>query len=209
MAKGRPPPTEDTKDTKPAQDVTPAKKAERVELAARRHNLLDAAVATFLRYGLKKTSMDDVASAAGLSRQGLYLHFSTKEALFRAAVEHLIEGTSGAARAALAGDADLVDAIVDAFTALHGIHFTAPIAAEHMGELVEAAYAAVGDVVDAADAAVANALRKRLRAAGLGKSRERADTLVAAAVGLKHRRGAVLADYQRELRAMASLLVRS
>ena len=42
-----------------------------------------AATAIFLRYGFKKTSMDDVAQAAGVSRQGLYLYFDTKDFLFR------------------------------------------------------------------------------------------------------------------------------
>ena len=37
------------------------------------HQFLEA------RYGFKKTSMDDVAQAAGVSRQGLYLYFDTKE----------------------------------------------------------------------------------------------------------------------------------
>ncbi len=44
---------------------------------ARRESILQAAVGVFLRYGYKKTSMDDLARAAGLSRQGLYLHFAT------------------------------------------------------------------------------------------------------------------------------------
>src|ERR1700760_1814976 len=48
--------------------------------------LLDAAVGVFARYGFRKTSMDEVARAAGISRQGLYLYFASKEALFRAAV---------------------------------------------------------------------------------------------------------------------------
>src|SRR5258708_36742368 len=52
--------------------------------AARRLAILEAATPVFLRYGYKKTSMDDLARAAGLSRQGLYLHFENKEALFKA-----------------------------------------------------------------------------------------------------------------------------
>jgi len=49
-----------------------------------------AATATFLRYGFKKTSMDDVAQAAGVSRQGLYLYFDTKDFLFREALQYLV-----------------------------------------------------------------------------------------------------------------------
>ncbi len=42
----------------------------------------------FARYGFRKTSMDEVARAAGVSRQGLYLQFADKEALFRQAVTY-------------------------------------------------------------------------------------------------------------------------
>jgi AcrR family transcriptional regulator len=55
---------------------------------ARRRALLDAAVGVFTRFGYRKTSMDDVARAAGVSRQGLYLQFSNKEELFRRALQH-------------------------------------------------------------------------------------------------------------------------
>ena len=51
--------------------------------AARKEGIVKATSGKFLRYGFKKTSMDDLARAAGLSRQGLYLHFATKEALFK------------------------------------------------------------------------------------------------------------------------------
>lgn len=48
--------------------------------------LLEAAVGVFARYGYRKASMDEVARAAGVSRQGLYLQFEDKEELFRKAV---------------------------------------------------------------------------------------------------------------------------
>ena len=63
---------------------TPATDRAEPRLAA----LLDAAVGVFARFGYRKTSMDDVARAAGVSRQGLYLSFANKEELFRRALEH-------------------------------------------------------------------------------------------------------------------------
>ena len=78
------------------------------EAAKARHAAIVAAAAgVFLRYGFKKTSMDDLARAAGLSRQGLYLHFPTKETLFKEAVLQLIATTRATSRAALADEADL------------------------------------------------------------------------------------------------------
>jgi AcrR family transcriptional regulator len=56
---------------------------------SRRRSLLDAALTVFSRYGYQKTSMDEVARSAQLSRQGLYLHFATKEELFQAAVRRM------------------------------------------------------------------------------------------------------------------------
>lgn len=82
----------------------------------RRTQLLDAALDVFARYGFRKTSMDEVARAAQVSRQGLYLHFPTKEDLFRATVEHLLQGALERAEARLsAAELDLESRLVGAF----------------------------------------------------------------------------------------------
>src|SRR5271170_5728594 len=90
--------------------------------AARRAAILDAATGVFLRYGFKKTSMDDLARAAGISRQGLYLHFATKEALFKEGVLRLVTASRDAGRAALAReDLSIEERLLGAFEAVHGI----------------------------------------------------------------------------------------
>jgi AcrR family transcriptional regulator len=53
--------------------------------------ILAAAVKVFFQFGYRKTSMEDVAGAAEVSRQTLYLQFGDKERLFRAALEYLTE----------------------------------------------------------------------------------------------------------------------
>ncbi len=68
---------------------------------ARQAAVLEAAVGVFARYGYRKTSMDEVARAAGVSRQGLYLQFANKEELFRKAVEQSLNSQLNAAIAAL------------------------------------------------------------------------------------------------------------
>jgi len=72
-----------------------------VELDARQLAVLDAAVAVFARYGFRKASMEEVARAAGVSRQGLYLQFANKEELFRKTVEHVLNVQLAAAVTAL------------------------------------------------------------------------------------------------------------
>ena len=62
----------------------PKKVIERTEdkQAARRKAIIDAALECFLQYGFAKTSLDDIAKKAKLSRPLLYLLFKNKEELF-------------------------------------------------------------------------------------------------------------------------------
>ncbi|MDP9089063.1 MAG: TetR/AcrR family transcriptional regulator [Pseudomonadota bacterium] len=71
--------------------------------------LLDAAVGVFARFGFRKASMDDVARAAGVSRQGLYLSFAGKEELFRRALTHSLRNQLAAATAALSRASDSLE----------------------------------------------------------------------------------------------------
>src|ERR1700738_2903832 len=56
-----------------------------------RDRILDAAMAVFRRHGFRRSSIEQAAEAAGLTRQALYHHFKSKEALFRAVIEQLHE----------------------------------------------------------------------------------------------------------------------
>ncbi len=64
----------------------------------------------FARYGFRKTSMDEVARAAGVSRQGLYLQFANKEELFREALVHTLSSQLNAGMAALSRTEDGLEA---------------------------------------------------------------------------------------------------
>jgi AcrR family transcriptional regulator len=65
--------------------------------------------------------MDDAARAVEIARQGLYLHFQTKEALFKAVVTHSLEVMRALGSAALTReDLDLEERLIGAFEAMHG-----------------------------------------------------------------------------------------
>ena len=59
-----------------------------------RRKILSAAGKLFLKDGFSGTSMDEVASTAGVSKQTVYAHFGAKEALF-VAVVHDMTGAAG------------------------------------------------------------------------------------------------------------------
>ena len=67
-----------------------------------RERILDSAATIFGQYGYRLASMELVAQECGLTRQALYHHFDSKEALFRAVVEAVHEGALKAERSAAA-----------------------------------------------------------------------------------------------------------
>ncbi len=81
-----------------------------------RDRILDAAMTVFRRHGFRRSSIEETAEAAGLTRQALYHHFKSKETLFRAVIERvhdgaLADGANAAARAE-AANGTLADIIV-------------------------------------------------------------------------------------------------
>lgn len=75
--------------------------------ARKRDAILSAARELFLRKGYAGASMDEVAAAAGVSKQTIYKQFSDKDLLFAAVLTADIEETAG-------HTSDLVDALANA-----------------------------------------------------------------------------------------------
>ncbi|PLY13425.1 MAG: hypothetical protein C0631_14140 [Sedimenticola sp.] len=48
------------------------------------HALLNAATALFIKQGIAKTTLNDIATAAGMTRGAVYWHFDNKDAVIRA-----------------------------------------------------------------------------------------------------------------------------
>lgn len=178
----------------------------------RRTALLAAAAEVFARYGYRKASMDDVARAAGLSRQGLYLHYPTKEQLFREGLRHLIDTLLAGASAALDDPQRGPQArLVAAFDAMHGSLIDGMDRAR-MAELIEASTRLVGDLVREQEqtfhARLVAAIERDRVAAGVGTAEEVAETLDAVSHGIK-RRVASRAEYVARMQTAVRLLCRA
>ena len=78
--------------------------------------ILDAAMRVFRRHGFRRSSIEQAAEEAGLTRQALYHHFASKEALFHAVIERLYEqglaAEIAAAKAAEESGLGLADILV-------------------------------------------------------------------------------------------------
>lgn len=75
----------------------------------KRSAILDAATELFLTREYAGTSMEDIASAAAVSKQTVYKHFSDKETLFREVALGSVERAAGAFRAEVAATAEAND----------------------------------------------------------------------------------------------------
>src|SRR5690242_4145498 len=82
------------------------------ELGAR---VLDATITCLARFGVAKTTIDDVAREAGCSRATVYRYFGNRNALVVAAVDREIAALTATVRAAGRGADTLEDAIVAMF----------------------------------------------------------------------------------------------
>ena len=60
------------------------------EAAATRDSILDAAEKLFVEQGVSRTTLQHIASAAGVTRGAIYWHFDDKGALFNAMMERAI-----------------------------------------------------------------------------------------------------------------------
>lgn len=61
------------------------------KVEAKRTAILDAAERVFLNAGYIGTNVDQIASAASVSKQTIYKHFGDKGSLFRAVIAHIVE----------------------------------------------------------------------------------------------------------------------
>jgi len=160
---------------------------------ARRRRLLDAALATFLRYGFRKTSMEEVARAGQLSRQALYLHFATKEELFGAAVRHFLQtGLEGASLALESESLPLEAQLNGAFDAWVGRYVG--LLGGDVSDLHQASLELVGPLIQEHEERFVERVTRAIRSSGLPaayraagiSARQLAETLAATARGLKH-----------------------
>jgi AcrR family transcriptional regulator len=135
--------------------------------------ILDAAMRVFRRHGFRRSSIEQAAEEAGLTRQALYHHFSSKEALFRALIERLYEqalaAEIAAAKAAEDADADLPDILVAEIAARFAAMFATLEGSPHLEELFSEHLAQARDLyqayairfADTIAATIARVCRKR------------------------------------------------
>lgn len=85
-----------------------------------RDRILEAAMIVFRQHGFRRSSIEQTAETAGLTRQALYHHFKSKEALFQAVIVGVYDNAMTAGRAAAEGAEQAGGSLADIIAALVG-----------------------------------------------------------------------------------------
>lgn len=169
--------------------------------------ILQSAWQAFSAYGFRKTSMDDIARGAGMSRPAVYLHFRNKEAIFTALVEAYYAQAVEDVHAALEREGALVDRFGQAFAEHGGQTMEAMMSSAHGMELFEASLSVAPEAIQEGEAALAGVYAKwlemRVLPEGIGEAAEIAGVICAALKGIKH----TSEDYETYRTKVAQLAV--
>jgi AcrR family transcriptional regulator len=135
--------------------------------------ILDAAMRVFRRHGFRRSSIEQAAEEASLTRQALYHHFASKEALFRAVIERLyeqgLEAEIAAAKAAEEQGLELTDILVaeigarmqTMFASLEGSPHTEELFSEHLAQARDLYQSYSNRFADEIATTIARVCRKR------------------------------------------------
>ncbi|WP_435810937.1 TetR/AcrR family transcriptional regulator [Streptomyces olivaceus] len=173
----------------------------------RRTMVLDSAMVTFARFGYRKTSMEEVARAAHISRPGLYFLFSSKETLFRAAATQALERDIAAVERVLAAPGrPLQERLVEAFDQWAG-RYIGPLARD-IAVVIEDNPGLLGEIAETTPRRFEQLITEAIAAeSGPATAPRVAQTLISTSIGLKHQ-AASREFYLERLKVAVDLLVR-
>jgi len=103
----------------------------------KRDAVFDAAYDVFAQYGFRRTAMNDIAQAAGISRPALYLMFENKEALFRELVSFRQNQGVDQAISTLSGTAPITERFIAAILAYERVFYEPVAQSPHGAELMD------------------------------------------------------------------------
>ncbi len=150
--------------------------------AGKRALILAAAEQLYLRYGIRRTSMDDVAREAGIAKGTIYLYYDSKETLNAAVVEKVCADILADGRRALGEPGTLVQRLVAFLDAWKGKPSRLMASSPHTAEIIESTATVPVAITASFYAQMRAMLADALRDAGIVHD-DAVSMLYAAAVG--------------------------
>jgi AcrR family transcriptional regulator len=173
----------------------------------KRTAILDAAQNLFLRYGIKRTSLDDVAREAGVAKGTLYLYFDSKDTIFAAIAERFCADVLCDAEAAIAASSVITQQVVGALDAYLGAPCRLVEDSPHVAELTESKEAVAAATFATMKRKVLSLLRTVLRNGGIDANDAVVEMFFAAAIGTHETGDTAAKPYRARLTAITDILI--
>jgi AcrR family transcriptional regulator len=176
------------------------------EATDKRDRILDAAQELFVRYGVKRTSIDDVAREAGIAKGTVYLSFESKAELFAAIADRLCASTFADVQRIALETTPLTKRLVGILDRYIGATHRLIAQSPHIAELTASKETLSAAAFDALDRRIHSLLSVLLGEAGITRD-EAADMLLAAGMGSLYTGDDAEQPYRARLTAMIDTLV--
>lgn len=173
----------------------------------KRETILRTAGELFLKHGLRGTSMEAIARAAGIAKPTLYVYFPDKSAVFLALVDMLIAGWRIEFLTALRGEGDIIARVGAALTAKYKAAMRLLQGSPHAAELYGEHDRLAAQQFRSYDAELMAALEAELTAAKVQRPRLVTQLILAASYGVGHKAQSP-AELGPALRLLADRLIR-
>ncbi|QLY30542.1 TetR/AcrR family transcriptional regulator [Nocardia huaxiensis] len=147
-------------------------------------DVLDATLRCLLRYGARRTTMDDIATEMGVSRSAVYQYVRSKDDAVRKLAERLHDRAFEHARAAAAADAPLADRVHGILSAKVELTLGPFAESPHAAELLDEQARVSGDICRAFTGDLHGVLTETLAGEFAMPPGDAAQMLLALTVGL-------------------------
>lgn len=140
-----------------------------VEYGSEEDRDLTNALQIFFHYGYRKTSLDDLAQAIGVSRQTLYVRYKNKKNIFQLVMINMMESLMRQCETAAKEDneSSIQDKLLRLVDLWHGKQYRNLQSSAHSAEIIDESMAMIGDVIEEKQKAYVRLLEKILKKGGV------------------------------------------
>jgi AcrR family transcriptional regulator len=172
----------------------------------KRARILGAAQRLFLLYGVKRTSIDDVALAADIAKGTVYLYYKSKNELFAAVYQRVCSEILVTARQTLGANKPLTERLVDFLDCYIGHLNRLTAQSPHIAELMESKEALAATIYADFESQMHALIRTALQGAGIAR-KGASDMFFAAAIGSLKTGDIAERPYRTRLGALVDTLI--
>lgn len=147
--------------------------------------ILRAAYECFTRHGVRRTTMDDIAAAADMSRPAVYQYVRNKDDAYRRLAASLFAQALADARAAAEGEGDLAERLHRVLATKLELTLRLWRDSPHAAELLDASTRLTGEHVEAYTRAMVEVVADTVRDAGDARAHAVGELAVALTRGLE------------------------